>query len=90
MKTNSISDFIFNETGIRISTHLQSLIEHPEKLNKVRYSDLEKIVREFAPIYKKYRLVLDKPTQWYPIIFFGIGLMLKLKNKPELQKILEI
>lgn len=58
-KNNSIFNFVLNNDGIEISPMLESLIENPGKVETLNNVTLEQVVKEFAPIYQKYRYVLD-------------------------------
>ena len=91
MKKNdrTVFNFILKEVGIEITPLLESLIANPQKLSTLNNMALEQIVKEFAPIYKKYRHYLDGPHELSLISNFEMSLMWRLNNKPELQKILD-
>lgn len=67
---------------------LESLIKNPQKVEMLNNSDLEKVVKEFAPIYQKYRYVLDGSEEISKINIFAVYLLCRLTNKPQLEKIL--
>ncbi len=91
MKKNdrTVFNFILKEVGIEITPLLESLIANPQKLSTLNNVALERVVKEFAPIYKKYRHYLDGPHELSLISNFEMSLMWRLNNKPELQKILD-
>ena len=88
-KDNAVFNFILKETGIKISPFLQSLISNPRKIESLNNITLEEVVKEFAPIYKKYKHTLDGPNELSEIAIFEVFLMCRLNNKPNLQKILD-
>lgn len=91
MKKNDrkIFNFIFREVGIEITPFLESLIANPQKLSTLNNIALEQVVKEFAPVYQKYKHFLDGPHELTLISSFEISLMWRLNNKPELRKILD-
>ena len=88
-KDKSIYNFILREVQLEISPMLESLIYNPRKLESLNRAALEKIVREFAPIYKKWYCVLDGSNELAQILNFQYSLIWKLDNKPELREYLE-
>ena len=88
-KNDDTFNFILKEMGIEISPLLQSAIANPQKLQALSNADLEKVVKEFAPICKKYNHILDGPIELRPVNTFKLFLLCRLNNKPHLQKILE-
>jgi hypothetical protein len=88
-KDRKIFDFILREVGIEITPFLESLIANPQKLSTLNNMALEQVVKEFAPVYKKYKHFLDGPHELTLISSFEISLMWRLNNKPELRKILD-
>lgn len=69
---------------------LLSFIFHPNRLSTLNNTALKDIVIEYAPIYNKYRYMLDGPSEQNQISYFTIALMCRVTNKPELQAILGI
>ena len=88
-KDNAVFDFILKETGIKISPFLQSLILNPRKIGTLNNIALKQVVEEFAPIYKKYKHVLDGSKELSQILEFKFFLIYRLLNKPDLQKKLD-
>ena len=89
-KHTVIFEFISEETGIKISPFLESVILKPQKITLLNNIDLEKIVKEFAPISKKYKHTLDGPSELRTIHIFEMYLMCRICNKLHLQKLLEL
>ena len=89
-KIDETFKFIYKEMGIEISPFLQSVIANPQKIQTFRNTDLEKIVREFAPICKKYNHILDGPIELRPVNTLKLYLLCRLSNKPHLQKMFEL
>lgn len=87
-KNCAIADFILREVGIKISPTLNSMIMNPQKLNALNSATLEKIVTEYAPVYKKFKCVLDGSDEIQTLSIFSLSLMLRLTNKPELLEII--
>ena len=69
---------------------LENLILNPQKLQGVNNADLERIVKEYASIYQKRRIVLDGEKEWSQIATFELFLFCRLTNKSELRKIFEL
>lgn len=67
---------------------LESLIKNPKRLETLNNIALEQVVKEFAPIYRKYKYTLDAPHKLEKIRIFALFLCNRLNNKPELNKIL--
>ncbi len=88
-KDKTTFNFILSEIGIEISPVLESLIAKPQKIELLNNMALEQVVKEFAPIHKKYKYTLDGPSELRPITIFEVYLMCRLTNKPHLQKILD-
>jgi hypothetical protein len=88
-KDRKIFDFILREVGIEITPFLESLIANPQKLSTLNNMALEQVVKEFAPVYQKYKHFFDGPHELTLISSFEISLMWRLNNKPELRKILD-
>lgn len=88
IKNKTIFNFVLNNDGIAISPMLESLIENPGKVETLNNVTLEQAVKEFAPIYQKYRYVLDGSEEILKINIFTIHPMCRLTNKPQLEKIL--
>ena len=88
-KDKMIYNYILKEVGIEISPVLEHLILNPTKIETLNNIALEKIVNEFAPIYQKYRYVIDGPRELNRIAVFEMFLLGRLTNKIELQKVLD-
>lgn len=88
-KDSTIVDFILREVGIKISPTLHSMIKNPQKLETLNFATLEHIVKEYAPIHKKFKHVLDGSDEMQTLSVFTLRLMCKLNNKPELQIIFD-
>lgn len=87
-KDKRIFNFISEEVGIEISPVLEHLILNPTKIDKLNSIALEKVVKEFAPIYQKYMYVLDGPEELQKISIFEMFLLCRLTNKSELKQLL--
>lgn len=89
-KEKQIEKYIIEDMNMTPSKMLVSLIVYPSRLQQLNNTALRNIVIEYAPIYKKYRLLLDT-TSWELdfITWFGFVLRQRIVNKPELIRILE-
>lgn len=85
-----MQNYIKETTGITVSKMLLAFIMNPQKLEGLNNSALKDIVIEYAPIFNKYRGMLDGPSEQSQISFFSIALMCRITNKPELKSILGI
>ena len=83
-------NFMLEQYGFKISPMLEHLILNPLKLQGVNNADLERIVKEYASIYQKRRIVLDGEKEWQQIAIFELVLFYKQTNKSELRKIFEL
>ena len=88
-KDKTIYNYILKEAGIEISPVLEHLILNPTKISALNNIALEQIVNEYAPIYQKYRYVIDGPRELNRIAVFEMFLLGRLTNKIELQKVLD-
>lgn len=88
-KDKTIHNYIQKEIGIEISPFLEYLLKNPFKVEHLRCTDLEKVVKEYAPIHRWIGHRLDGPREMYPILNFELSLLLKTYNKPEIKKMLE-
>lgn len=89
-KQQKMFKYIKDTTGITVSKMLLSFILHPNRLAALNNVDLKDIVVEYAPVFNKYRWMLDGPSEQNQISFFTISLMCRVTNKPELKSILGI
>lgn len=89
-KEKQIEKFIIEDMNMTPSKTLVSLIVHPSRLQQLNNNALKGIVVEYAPMYRKYRLLLDT-ILWELdcITLFGFLLRQRIVNKPELITILE-
>ena len=85
-KDKTIYNFILKELGLEISPLLENAIMNPTKVETINNNALEQIVNEIAPIYKKYRFVLDGPQELSKICTFMIFLDFRLNNQPKLRR----
>ncbi|MBR1824268.1 MAG: hypothetical protein IJ779_08565 [Ruminococcus sp.] len=89
-KQQAVKEYINEETGIIVSKKLLSFIMNPQKLEGLNNIALKEIVIEYAPIYQRFRFMLDGPQERSWLVFFEISLMCRISHKPELEKILGI
>ena len=89
-KQQAVKEYINEETGIIVSKKLLSFIMNPQKLEGLNNIALKEIVIEYAPIYQRFRFMLDGPQERSWLVFFEISLMCRISHKPELVKILGI
>ncbi len=87
-KNLQIKKFIADETGIQISEYLSTLICNPHRLVNANNADLEKIVKEFAPIYQRFRGTLDGSGELQEIMLFSLNLQCRIGNKSALLQLL--
>ena len=87
MDKQAIQDYIQKETGISVTQQLLAFIMNPQKLNNLNNKALKEIVIEYAPIYQRFRFMLDGPN-W--LASFNVSLICRIANKPELEKLLGI
>ena len=69
---------------------LLSFILAPNRLTMINNKTLKSIVVEYAPIFKKYRNILDGSSEQNQISYFSLILISRIENKPELKSILGI
>lgn len=89
-KQQDMFDYIKNTTEINVSKMLLSFIFQPNRLSTLNNNALKDIIVEYAPIYNKYRYMLDGPFEQNQISCFTNSLMCRITNKPELKSILGI
>ncbi len=82
-----IKNYIKEETGIEVSKKLLAFIMNPQKLVGLNNNALKEIVIEYAPIYQRFKFMLDGPN-W--LASFNLSLSCRIAHKPELEKILGI
>lgn len=68
---------------------LEHFILHYEKISTLNNVALEGIVREYAPIYQKFRGMLDGPIERQHIVSFEVSLLCRLNNKIELRNVFD-
>ena len=83
----TVKRYIKEETEIDVSKKLLAFITNPHKLEGLNYKALKEIVIEYAPIYQRFRFMLDGPN-W--LALFNLSLRCRIAHKPELEKILGI
>ena len=88
-KQQSIQHYIKEETGIDISKNLLAFVMNPKKLEGLNNIALRKIVIEYAPIYQRFRFMIDGPQERSWLAAFEIFLMCRIAHKPDLEKILK-
>lgn len=86
-KHQDVKNLIKEGTGIDISKKLLAFITNPRKLEGLNNVALKEIVIEYAPIYQRFRFMLDGPN-W--LASFNLSLRCRIANKPELEKLLGI
>ncbi len=87
MKQN-ISNYIKDKTGITPSKKLLSFIAEPSKLHSLNNVALKEIVIEYAPIFNKFRGMLDDPLEAQILAHFEIYLLNRIAHKPDMKSIL--
>lgn len=85
-----IQKYIEEETGVVVSKMLLSFIMNPQKLDGLNNKALKDIVIEYAPIFKRFRGMLDGPSEQTVLVTFDLFLMCRIANKPELNAILDL
>lgn len=83
--SQAVKNYIKEETGIDVSKKLLAFIMNPHKLESLNNIALKEIVIEYAPIYQRFRFMLDGPN-W--LASFNLSLICRITHKPELEKIL--
>ena len=89
-KEQMMFNYIKETTDIAVSKKLLCFIFDPNRLTMINNTALKSIVIEYAPIFKKYRNMLDGPFEQSQISRFSLILMCRIENKPELKSILGI
>ena len=87
MNDKELQKYIREETGTTASKMLICFIQNPRKLNGLNNEALKNIITEYAPVFNKFRYMLDGPNE---IGSFNLMLYCRIANKPELMSILEI
>jgi hypothetical protein len=85
----AVKKYIEEETGIVVSKNLLAFIMNPQKLEGLNNSALKDIVVEYQPIFRRFRGMLDGPTEREQLAIFEISLMCRITHKPDLEKILK-
>ncbi len=87
---NSVAEYVKRKTGISISKLLRIYINEPDRIAIANNQTLEKLVKEYAPIYKLITSQLDGLQEAECLAIFSLYLLQKINNRPGLRNFLGI